>query len=105
MFIFSFPSLYYTPMAYNIRNMEFIETSTFTSGNRFVARICEGAMTMEKALFDDLVQSLKEAKLIARGEVRASRRIKVMYPCLGLHGDASSTAMGEWYASDQRNVS
>jgi hypothetical protein len=25
-------------------------------------------MTMEQALFDDLVQSLKEAKAIARGE-------------------------------------
>lgn len=32
---------------------------------------------MEKALFDDLVQSLKEAKAIARGEATASRRTEV----------------------------
>ena len=32
---------------------------------------------MEQALFDDLVQSLQEAKAIARGEAPASRRIKV----------------------------
>jgi putative transcriptional regulator len=37
-------------------------------------------MTMEQALFDDLVQSLKEAGAIARGEVPASRRIKVAPP-------------------------
>jgi putative transcriptional regulator len=37
-------------------------------------------MTMEKALFDDLVQSLKEAKAIARGDVPASRRNKVILP-------------------------
>lgn len=35
---------------------------------------------MEQALFDDLVQSLKEAGSIARGEVPASRRIKVVPP-------------------------
>ena len=35
---------------------------------------------MEQVLFDDLVQSLKEAKAIARGEVPASRRIKVTAP-------------------------
>jgi putative transcriptional regulator len=35
---------------------------------------------MEQALFDDLVQSLKEAGAIARGEVPASRRIKVTPP-------------------------
>ena len=35
---------------------------------------------MEQALFDDLVQSLKEAKTIARGEAPASRRIKVTTP-------------------------
>ena len=35
---------------------------------------------MEQALFDDLVQSLKEAKAIARGEAPASRRIKVTMP-------------------------
>ena len=35
---------------------------------------------MEQALFDDLVQSLKEAKAIARGEAPASRRIKVTPP-------------------------
>jgi len=32
---------------------------------------------MEQALFDDLVQSLKEAKAIAHGKVPASRRIKL----------------------------
>ena len=32
---------------------------------------------MEKALFDDLVQSLKEAKAIARRETPASRRNKI----------------------------
>jgi putative transcriptional regulator len=35
---------------------------------------------MEQALFDDLIQSLKEAKAIARGETAASRRIKVTPP-------------------------
>lgn len=35
---------------------------------------------MEQALFNDLVQSLKEAKAIARGEASASRRIKVTTP-------------------------
>ena len=32
---------------------------------------------MEQPLFDDLVQSLKEAKAIARGEMPASRRFSV----------------------------
>ena len=35
---------------------------------------------MDKELFDDLVQSLKEAKAIARGEAPASRRISVEAP-------------------------
>ena len=35
---------------------------------------------MEKTLFDDLVQSLKEAKAIARGDAPASRRIRVTPP-------------------------
>jgi putative transcriptional regulator len=35
---------------------------------------------MESALFDDLVQSLKEAKAIAQGKALASRRIKVTPP-------------------------
>ena len=35
---------------------------------------------MEQALFDDLVQSLKEAKAIARKEAPASRRITVTTP-------------------------
>ena len=35
---------------------------------------------MEKALFDDLVQSLKEAGAIARGEAPASRRFTVTPP-------------------------
>lgn len=33
---------------------------------------------MENLLFDDLVQSLKEAKAISKGEVRASRRFEIM---------------------------
>lgn len=32
---------------------------------------------MDKKLFADLVQSLKEAKAIAKGEVTASRRFEV----------------------------
>lgn len=32
---------------------------------------------MEKTLFDDLLQSLKEAKAISKGKAKASRRIKV----------------------------
>jgi putative transcriptional regulator len=32
---------------------------------------------MDKQLFDDLVQSLKEAKAIAAGKAKASRRFKV----------------------------
>ena len=35
---------------------------------------------MKKVLFDDLVQSLKEAKAIACGEAPASRRIKITSP-------------------------
>lgn len=35
---------------------------------------------MEKALFDDLRQSLQEARAIARGQVRASRRFTVTPP-------------------------
>ncbi len=35
---------------------------------------------MEQVLFDDLVQSLKEAKAIVRGEAPASRRIKAATP-------------------------
>ena len=33
---------------------------------------------MESTLFDDLVQSLKEAKSISKGETQASRRFEVM---------------------------
>ena len=32
---------------------------------------------MEKTLFDDLQQSLKEAKAISKGKVKASRRFNV----------------------------
>ena len=32
---------------------------------------------MEKSLFDDLQQSLKEAKAISKGKVKASRRFNV----------------------------
>ena len=35
---------------------------------------------MEQALFDDLAQSLKEARAIARGEIKASRRFTVTPP-------------------------
>lgn len=35
---------------------------------------------MEQALFDDLIQSLKEAKSIASGQVTASRRFMVTPP-------------------------
>lgn len=32
---------------------------------------------MEKALFDDLLQSLKEAKAISKGKAKAPRRFEV----------------------------
>jgi len=35
---------------------------------------------MEKELFNDLVQSLNEAKSISKGEIKASRRFKVSTP-------------------------
>jgi putative transcriptional regulator len=35
---------------------------------------------MEKGLFDDLVQSLKEAKDISKGKTKASRRFDVASP-------------------------
>ncbi len=35
---------------------------------------------MEKTLFDDLVQSLKEAKDISKGKAKASRRFEVKSP-------------------------
>lgn len=35
---------------------------------------------MDEILFDDLVQSLKEAKAIASGEIEASRRFEVTPP-------------------------
>jgi len=35
---------------------------------------------MEKELFDDLVQSLKEAKTIAKGQAQAARRFVVAPP-------------------------
>jgi putative transcriptional regulator len=37
-------------------------------------------MTMSPAIFDDLRQSLKEAKAIARGEIPASRRLTLAAP-------------------------
>jgi putative transcriptional regulator len=37
-------------------------------------------MTMDQAIFDDLLQSLKEAKAIARGEIAASRRLTLAAP-------------------------
>jgi putative transcriptional regulator len=37
-------------------------------------------MTMETSLFDDLVQSLKEAKAISKGEIPAARRFTVLPP-------------------------
>ena len=35
---------------------------------------------MDKTLFDDLVQSLKEAKAISNGELKASRRMSITPP-------------------------
>ena len=35
---------------------------------------------MDKTLFDDLVQSLKEAKAISKGKTKASRRFEVASP-------------------------
>lgn len=35
---------------------------------------------MEKTLFDDLVQSLKEAKDISKGKAKASRRFEITPP-------------------------
>ena len=35
---------------------------------------------MDKMLFDDLVQSLKEAQAIAKGEAKTSRRFEVAQP-------------------------
>ena len=35
---------------------------------------------MDKALFDDLLQSLKEASAIAKGKAKASRRFAVASP-------------------------
>lgn len=35
---------------------------------------------MEKALFDDLVQSLKEAKDISKGKAKSSRRFDISAP-------------------------
>jgi DNA-binding transcriptional regulator YiaG len=35
-------------------------------------------MNMENTLFDDLVQSLKEAKAISKGEAKASRRFEIV---------------------------
>lgn len=40
----------------------------------------QGAMTMEQELFDNLVQSLKEAKAISKGNVEASRRFNLAPP-------------------------
>jgi putative transcriptional regulator len=37
-------------------------------------------MNMEQPLFDDLLQSLKEAKAIAKGNAKASRRFVVEAP-------------------------
>jgi DNA-binding transcriptional regulator YiaG len=71
--------------------MEFIETPTFT---RMVTSLLtddeyqgmqnelvdHGAMNMEKILFDDLVQSLKEAKDISKGKAKASRHFELTQP-------------------------
>jgi DNA-binding transcriptional regulator YiaG len=37
-------------------------------------------MNMEKPLFDDLMQSLKEAKAISKGKAKAARRFEVSPP-------------------------
>ena len=46
----------------------------------FYPPLADKIRSMEQAIFDDLVQSLREAKAIARGEAPASRRIKVTTP-------------------------
>jgi hypothetical protein len=47
---------------------------------RHAARVREGVVNMEKTLFDDLMQSLKEAKAISKGRAKASRRLKSRRP-------------------------
>jgi putative transcriptional regulator len=37
-------------------------------------------MSKKKTLFNDLLQSLKEAKAIAKGDAKASRRFKITEP-------------------------
>lgn len=53
-------------------------------------------MTMEQALFDDLVQSLKEAKAIAHGEAPASRRNKVTPPDVKAVREQIGLSQGEF---------
>ena len=53
-------------------------------------------MTLEQALFDDLVQSLKEAKAIAHGDAPASRRIKVTPPDVKAVREQIGLSQGEF---------
>lgn len=49
---------------------------------------------MEQTLFDDLVQSLKEAKAISRGETPASRWTKVTQPDMTNKPDLAACQTG-----------
>ena len=51
---------------------------------------------MEKDLFDDLVQSLKEAKTIAKGQAQASRRFMVTAPDVRLVREQIGLAESEF---------
>lgn len=51
---------------------------------------------MEQALFDDLMQSLKEAKAIAHGKVRASRQFSVAPPDVKAVREQIGLSQGEF---------
>lgn len=51
---------------------------------------------MENTLFDDLVQSLKEARAIAKGEAKASRRFEVAPPDVKAVREKTGLTQGEF---------
>lgn len=51
---------------------------------------------MENTLFDDLVQSLKEARAIAKGEAEASRRFEVAPPDVKAVREKTGLTQGEF---------
>jgi putative transcriptional regulator len=53
-------------------------------------------MTMDQILFDDLVQSLKEAKAISRGEMSAARRTQVAPPDVKAVREQIGLSQGEF---------